>query len=406
MVSTATASALVQNSDSSAGFADASQIPPYTIKLFTPASYSIQSTQITDITNGLHGDVLFATSFGLSDYNGTWETRHIDRDNISEGIMNNFVTAVEYDNGGNLWIGYSGGLQIYNGIYYKPIIDQQLLKDTEIRDIQRWDNDMWVATGTSGIHRFRNDTWTWFQPMTKTGPGFYEIDSMVLDSASNSLIIATYHEGLWIIRSPEDPVQFLVLSPKDSTYGNLQHVRRDPLGGAYFFDGSRVIHYSVREGFVPELTASDLAFKPININDIAAGQDGKLYLATDDGIYIWQDGSVVRHLTRFEGLGSSAIVRTIFVDAGNRVWFATQDYVGYYQENQISEPQIPVEMVTTPGPGNMSWTMAPTVEQPTLNATTQISRNDIVPEFFSPVVDPIIRGINELASRFGFKVFP
>ena len=406
LVSTATVSALQQESVFSAN-AGTSGSPPYIIKLYTPASNSIHSVQITDIINGLHRDVLFATSFGLSDYNGTWKTRHLNRDNFSEGLMDNFVTAVEYDNLGNLWIGSSGGLQVYNGIYYKPITDLQLLKSTEIRDLQRWNNDMWVATGTAGIHRFRNDSWTWFQPMSKTGPGFYEIDSMVLDSASDSLVIATYHEGLWIIRSPEDPVQFSLLSSKDSTFGNLQHVRRDPLGGAYFFDGTRVVHYSVENGFVPALTASDLAFRPITINDIAAAQDGKLYLATDDGIYIWQDGSVVGHLTRFEGIGTSAIVRTIFVDAENRVWFATQDFVGYYQENQILEPQIPIEMVTSPGPGNMSWTLAQTPEPIATSSTnTQTCQNGNNAGFLSPVLDPILRAVNELTSRFGFKIIP
>jgi ligand-binding sensor domain-containing protein len=263
---------------------------------------------------------------------------------------------------------------------------------------------MWVATGNAGIHRFRNDTWTWFQPMSKTGPGFYEIDSMALDSASDALVIATNQEGLWLIRSPSDPVNFTQISPKDGTYGLMQHVRRDPLGGVYFFDTSAIVHYSVKEGFVPTLTNSDLAFMPIAINDIAAGQDGKLYLATDDGIYIWQDGSVVRHLTKFEGIGTSGIVKTIFVDAESRVWFATQDYVGYYQESQIPEPQIPIEMVTSPGPGNMSWTLAPTELIPAV--TTQVPKTDTITGFFNPILDPIIRAINDLASHFGFKLFP
>jgi hypothetical protein len=406
LIATVAVSALQQVSDSTTN-AGVNGNPAYTIKLFTPASNSIHSVQITDITNGLNGDVLFATSFGLSDYNGMWSTRHLDRENISEGIMNDFVTAVEYDGNRNLWIGYSGGLQIYNGAYYQSILDPQLLKSTEIRDLQRWNNDMWVATGNAGIHRFRNDTWTWFQPMSKTGPGFYEIDSMILDSASNSLVIATYHEGLWIVKSPEDPVQFSVIRSKDDTYGNLQHVRRDPLGGVYFFDTSTVVHYSTQAEFVPVLTAGDLAFRPITINDIAAGRDGKLYLATDDGIYIWRDGGVVRHLSSFEGIGTSSIVRTIFVDAENRVWFSTQDFVGYYQETQILEPQIPIDMVTSPGPGNMSWTLAQTPEPIATSSTnTQTCQTGNSSGFLSPVLDPIFRAVNELTSRFGFKIAP
>jgi len=123
--------------------AEGNQTIPYEIKLFIPAPHSIPSDQINDAINGLHGDVLFVTSFGLSDFNGTWETRHINRDNMPEGSMDDFVTAVEYNDLGNLWIGYSGGLQTFNGQYYQTILNQQLLKDTQIRDIQRWNQEMW-----------------------------------------------------------------------------------------------------------------------------------------------------------------------------------------------------------------------------------------------------------------------
>ncbi|MFA5212775.1 MAG: two-component regulator propeller domain-containing protein, partial [Methanoregula sp.] len=173
---------------------------PYTIKLFIPTTRMIHSDQITDLINGHNGDVIIATSFGISTYNGSWSTRHLNLDNISLGLMDDYVTAVEYDHDGNLWIGYSGGLQIYNGRYYRTIRDQQLLKETRILDLQRWNDEMWIATGHAGIHRYRNETWIWFQPGVKNGSGFYEVDSMALDPAGNMLVIATPEEGLWIVR--------------------------------------------------------------------------------------------------------------------------------------------------------------------------------------------------------------
>ena len=63
------------------------QTVPYTITLFSPRSKEIHSDQITDQVNARNGDVLLATSFGLSTFNGTWSTRHINRNNISQGLM-------------------------------------------------------------------------------------------------------------------------------------------------------------------------------------------------------------------------------------------------------------------------------------------------------------------------------
>lgn len=384
------------------------QTVPYTIILFSPSSNQIHSDQIKDLINSRNGDVLIATSSGLSTFNGTWSTRHINRNNISQGLMDDYLTAVEYDNVGNLWIGYSGGIQIYNGVWYRSIRDQQLLKDTRIQDLQRWNNDMWVATGNAGIHRYRDGEWTWFQPMADNGPGFYEIDSMALDPASNSLVIATVNEGLWIVRSPDDPVHFDRITIKDEANGDIQHVRRDPFGGVYFFSPSTIVHYDNSSGFQEILTTRDLTMEQISINDIAAGSDGFLNIATDDGIYIWRDGTRIRHLNRFEGIGDSEVVRTMNVDAKNRVWFSTQGYVGYYLDNSSSQTPLPIELVTT------VVTTLPTIIanntplptlQPVVTITTPTSDPFSLVTIFSEIMDPITRAISAAAKKFGLNLF-
>jgi ligand-binding sensor domain-containing protein len=380
------------------------QTAPYTIVLFIPTSNQVHSDQIKDVINSPDGDVLFATAFGLSAYNGTWSTRHINRNNISEGLMDDFITAVEFDPKGDLWIGYPGGIQIYNGVYYQTIRDQQLLKDLQIRDILRWNDDMWIATGHAGIHRYRNGAWTWYQPMTKNGPGFYEIDSMALDSKSNSLVIATVKEGLWTVRTEEDPVVFEMLAGKDDPSGQMEHVKRDPLGGVYFFNSEKILHYDPVSGFKDLLTTADLTQEQISINDIAAGSDGNINIATDDGIYIWREGGVYRHLNRFEGIGTSEIVRSVNVDAKNRVWFATQGFIGYYLDNSNPEKLIPVNPVTPAG------TLIPIkmVTLTTMNPTPSVNPSSdslSLAGILGQVTDPIARAISALAQKFGVKIF-
>ena len=121
------------------------QVLPFNIHLFIPGTDSIHSIQIMDLITGKNGDVLIATTSGISTYNGSWDTRSINRDNYSQGIYDNFVTALEYDAEGNLWIGYANGLQIFDGKSYRLIRDQQMLKDLRITDLQRWNDDMWGA---------------------------------------------------------------------------------------------------------------------------------------------------------------------------------------------------------------------------------------------------------------------
>jgi len=382
------------------------QATPYTIYLFIPSSNQIHSDQIKDQITDPNGDVILATSYGLSTFDGTWSTRHTNHDNISQGLMDDFITAVEYDHQGRLWIGYSSGIQIYNGVYYQAIRNQQLLKDTRIHDLQRWNDEMWIATGSAGIHRYRNDEWTWFQPMTDKGPGFYEIDSMTLDTESNSLVIATEKEGLWIVRSQQDPIHFEMLAGKDSASGQMQHVKRDPLGGVYFFNPEKIIHFDKDSGFEDILTTSDLTQKQITINDIAAGSEGNLNIATDDGIYIWREGGVSRHLSRFEGIGTSPIVKTINVDAQNRVWFATTGYVGYYIDNAILEKPIPIETVTPKGSLIPIIMVTPIQPTPTIGTTVSSPPDSFsITSIIAQITDPIARAIGAVAQKFGVNFF-
>jgi ligand-binding sensor domain-containing protein len=348
-----------------AGFSSGQQ---YTeaIHLFRPESGSIHSTRINDITNGPHGEVLFATSFGLSTYNGSWSTRHINRENFSAGLMDDYVTALEYDAVGNLWIGYGGGIQIYNGHDYTVIRDPDLLKSLEIRDLLRWNDDMWVATGNAALHRYHNGTWTWFAPYSRDGPGFYEADSMALDSASDTLLVATGREGLWKVTASNDTARFDKIQDENDPFGLLGHVRRDPVGGAYFFNATQVAHYDPATGFTPLMSTSDFGGGAYAINDVTGGLDGNLYVATDNGIYVLEDGQITGHMGTFEGFGSSHGIRTVFTDAKNQFWFSTQDDVGYYTGPSSTEPVITIETMTPiPTP-----TQVPVVPQNVSQPTT------------------------------------
>ena len=376
---------------------------PYTIQLFIPTQRMIHSDQITDLISGPQGETIIGTSFGLSTYNGTWSTRHRNLDNISEGLMDDYITALELDSAGNLWIGYSSGLQIYNGTSYRSIRDQQLLKETRIKDLQRWNNDMWIATGHAGIHRYRNGVWTWFQPMKRNGPGFYEVRSMALDAPDNTLVIATEVEGLWIVQSPDRPA-FREIAPRYSPYGFLEKVRQDPRGGVYLSNTSMVVHYDPGKGFIPVLTPADLGPAVIAVNDMTAATDGRLFIATDDGMYIWRDGGVIGHLTRFEGLGTSPIVRTVSIDAQNRVWFSSPGYVGFYADQAAST--IPIEMVTpvlTPGRTSsqapvLATTPLPVLPVVTRDTTPPFFAEDSFLKFLNPIIDPVVRAIRGIGS--------
>jgi ligand-binding sensor domain-containing protein len=341
---------------------------PASLFLFRPTSDSIPSAQVNAIINGLHGEVLIGTPLGLTTYTGDWSTQHVDLNNDSNGLLDNFVTALAYDRSGNLWIGYAGGIQIYDGSSYQTIDDQEILKNLQIRALQRWNDDMWIATGNAGLSRYSNGTWTWYAPFSSMGPGFYQADSMALDSSDGILLVGTNAEGLWAVTPSNGTTSFVKIADKNDPYGLYGHISRDPLGGAYFFNATGVVHYDAINGFTQILSDNELDGGPWAINDAAGGSDGSLYVATDNGIYVWQNGAIRQHLGAFEGFGTSShSVKRVFVDAGGRLWFSTMDIIGCYTGDVSSAPSIAVEMMTptplpipTPVvPVNTTQTLAP-----------------------------------------------
>src|SRR5512145_1825565 len=119
-------------------------------------------------------------------------------------------------------------------------------------------------------------------------------------------------------------------------------------GGVYLVNESMVVHYDPVQGFQPVLVSADLGSGNIAINDLTAAYDGRLFIATDNGMFIWQDGRIIDHLSRFEGLGTSPVIRTVNIDGWNRVWFSSPGYVGFYTDRTAEAPTIAIRILTTP----------------------------------------------------------
>jgi hypothetical protein len=371
----------------------------FPIKVFIPESGSVSTDRITDLINGPAGEVILGTTRGISVFNGTWRTIHENYANISEGLMDDYITAVEFDPRGRLWIGNGGGIQIFNGQYYDVIRDQQILKDPRINDIQRWNGDMWIATGNAGIHRVIDGNWTWYQPFSRGGPGFFEARGMAVDAKQDLLFIVTRDEGLWKVQRSGDTVIFDCIAPARSTYGTLEEVRKDPLGGVYFFSDLAVAHYDPGAGFVMVPLPGEM--EGAALNDLTVSSDGTLHLATDAGIFIVRDGVLIAHLGRFEGTGTEPIVKTIRADARDRVWFASQGYVGYYPGVPGKGELIPVSLVTPELPASPQVTATPFPATPPGTIAAEATQAPDSPDSIPGIIIAILKRV---ASRLGITI--
>jgi len=303
------------------------------------------------MAEGRNGEIYFATDDGLSIFYDGWTTLRTSTPLANGSILSDHVLAVETDHRGFVWVGYPNGLQVLAGPEIVTIQDQQLLKNLNINALYRSGDDMWVATGSAGVHRWRNGIWHWVSPWGEEGLGAYDVRSITEDPASGSLYLSSLDNGVWVAHPGSDPLRFAHLLAPVTEDPDWLRLRADPFGGIYLFNRSTILHHTFTQGIQPVLNASDFMAGDITIYDMAVTRSGAFWLATSNGIYGFSEGKGTVHLTALDGIGSNAVKR-IFSDGLGRIWFATTERVGYLPSILAEGTPIPVRVIETGGAAN------------------------------------------------------
>jgi ligand-binding sensor domain-containing protein len=365
------------------------------IVTFTAGSDQISSLGVLDIAEDPHGILYFGTDNGLSSYDGRWHILHMTFGDEEKGLLSDHVLAVEFDHRGNLWIGYPNGLQRLEGDSLVTVRDQQLLKSLDIHELLRRNREMWIAAGNSGIHRYMDGSWRWFQPGGREGLGCSFVTSMATDPARGTLYVAC-GDGIWFTDGAGESVTFsplvnaLIPEPVRGIHG-------DPFGGIYIFSSSSVVHYT-QEGQVRIVVSPGDLIQGIDITDLAVDPDGVLWIATNNGIYAWSAG-VRDHLDAPRGIRNNA-VKKIQLDSGDRLWFVTPENVGFFQITRTAREENPVIPITT----FLMETATPVPPTPPPQITPGISIQ-AYPETPAARPDPLTMFLEALRDFFG-GLFP
>jgi ligand-binding sensor domain-containing protein len=315
--------------------------------LFIAGSDQISSLGVIDVAQDAHGDLYFATDNGLSIYDGAWHITHMTYGNPSYGLLSDHILAVEFDAGGNLWLGYPDGLQRIEGEDFVTIRDQQLLKSLDIHSLLFANGRMWVAAGTSGLHRYDDGIWEWFRPGGPEGLGCSYVTSMAGDAAGETLYVAC-NEGIWSAKNTDEPVVFTPFLNGLMT-GSSFTIRSDPFGGIYIFNSSAILHFTPPDRWRTVVISEDL-MPGIGIADVGVDPDQTLWIATNYGIYAWKDGKVRDRLHAGNGIRNNA-VKKLYIDAEDRLWFVTPENVGFFQiarKREAGNPVIPITTYSVP----------------------------------------------------------
>lgn len=191
--------------------------------------------------------------------------------NTTNGLANNWVSAMAVDEKGNKWFGTNDGLSVYNDTDWKKYTTSDGLAHNFISSIViDKQKNKWIGTA-AGINKYNDTIWTTYT----TADGL--VDNYIVS-------IAIDHQG-------------------NKWFGTQSN-------GVSKFNGTAWVTYNSTNGLGDNY-----------INDIAVDVQGVVWVGTRGGVSRF-DGTTWKTYTTVDGLAND-YVNTIVVDAKNNKWFGT-----------------------------------------------------------------------------------
>ena len=345
--------------------------------IFTTAD-GLVSNQVFSIYQTSNGAFWFGTDKGVSVYHPT----EFHRISEADGLVNNDVTVIHRDPDGVFWFGTKGGISKYDGKHFANFTIRDGLLNNHIVDIERVEvaltesnrqSELWFSSRRGGISRYTEQRFIPFTPKQgllhdQLGGGLASATDgriwigvwsgvSVYDGKSAVLADGDFSEMLIHFRPSDGLINMIVLSLMPDENGGMWIGTG---GGLSYYDGYKFTNYSTANGLTHNAVKSifrqdngtliigtaggvskfdgdnftklgnGINGSPlVNVNKIYRSPDGILWLATNKGVVLYDDG-VWSSLDVRDGLAGDE-VRDIYVDSNDRLWFATDAGVTRYQ---------------------------------------------------------------------------
>ncbi len=238
-------------------------------------------------------------------------------------LVNNNITALDFDSQGRVWIGTANGLSVYDqGSWTTYTSSNSGLINNAIQDllVDASDN-VWVGTQV-GVGKFNGSSWS--SLTTSNGLSNNNVRSIGFDSQGN-IWFGTTGSGV----DKYNGTSFTNYSSTDGlAHDFVQGITEDHSGNMWFATSLGVSKFTGTT-WVTYDDSNVLPSNGINMNDIASDSAGHIWTVASKGLSFSGGGAAHYDQSNWEILRSqnSGLVYNdvvdVAVDGSNAVWFAT-----------------------------------------------------------------------------------
>ncbi|GAB1468234.1 hypothetical protein MASR2M64_09450 [Candidatus Cloacimonadota bacterium] len=263
------------------------------------SSWGIFTTQdpiyyVTHIVEDNNGTTWINSFNRLMSYDGSlWITHQ-----ASEfGLQTLNVSSLDFDSQGNLWIGTSEGLiKQHSGTFTVYNSTNSPLASNTTKVVKGLYSDYWVSTEENGLLLFNGNAWTSFNTTNSNIPS-NNVTDFALDSFGNKWLatpngLCKYDDATWTIWNstnsdlPHNSVSSISIDSDNKIWltSNLLDQWNHPNNGALTsYDGSNWLSWSSINSPLPEIT----------INEVKMDSHGNKWIATNNGVFLYNEDSIV-----------------------------------------------------------------------------------------------------------------
>ncbi len=294
---------------------------------------------IEDILQDRQGMMWFATRDGLDRYDGQKFTVFRNNSNDTNSLASNWVLSLVIDPEGKLWIGSSGGLNVYD-----PRLDKITRIPVNINDVNAFhggqvydinvdfDSTLWIST-TSGLSHYfpEKQTFTTYTSSTKSGSLPTNGIFSTLVTRDKRLFVAAESDPIFEFDRKNET--FREISYRKAYYGAnfRKSIQEDQNGLLYIAAENSAIHvYNPRTSETSMITAGDGALNVLSIKTkVLFISSNEIWIGTDGGgINIYDPTSGEMHYLMPDNRNSTSLnskaVFKLYQDKDQNIW------VGHY----------------------------------------------------------------------------
>jgi len=300
---------------------------------------------IETISQDEDGFLWFGSGNGLLRYDGHDIRIFKHEINNPKSLRNNRIRTTFTDSEGNLWVTtQGGGLSLFNPlqenfINYFPIDDDTIQVNRESNNFDFWsltegqNNSLWIASFSGGgFYKFDKSNKTFRKFITPmSGIKHYSETSIVVETSKNELWVGTDESGIAVLDTLGNSINRFFNDPLNSKSLNSNSIKcilEDSKGRIWIGTrgGGLNLYSKSSQTFVRPKALKQSTIAVFNdIFSIYEDESGNLWLATDDGLLIYnpETDSILRHFYH-EPFNDKSLatdrVRSIFKDVSGIFW--------------------------------------------------------------------------------------